>query len=179
MTVLEDPQVAVDVDRSDQFWQYHGFSSPFTSEAAENDSVFDHVLLATHHPDWDKFYGTPIANGLYIPQPSVVFGEKGSGKTALRKQAQASLERYGDDHPDARVFVIVYDYLTQYLDPFRNAVRATGITRSLIGCFRFLLSALGAGIAQADDDAQALGHIRLQDHMDGILSQGVTDLSGK
>jgi hypothetical protein len=99
-----------------------------------------------HHPAWNKFFGSPDD-----PSTALVFGEKGSGKTALRLQAVAELEAFNQAHPNERVFVISYDDFNPYLDHFKAAVRAK-------------------------DTTQALGRFRLQDHMDAILAQGVTQL---
>src|SRR3954447_15573207 len=134
--------------KTEQFLQHHGIKgNPFSEEDAQTDTVFKRRCLTTiHHPAWNKFFGSPAD-----PSTAVVFGEKGSGKTALRLQATAELERYNGQHPGARVFVISYDDFNPYLDHFRAAIPAR-------------------------DAAQALGRWRLQDHMDAILAQGVTKL---
>src|SRR3954464_7983153 len=132
----------------EQFLRHHGVAgNPFSEEDAQTDTVFKRGCLVTiHHPAWDKFFGSPAD-----PSTALVFGEKGSGKTALRLQAAAELETYNREHPGERVLVICYDDFNPCLDHFRAAVRAR-------------------------DAAQALGRWRLQDHMDAILAQGVTQL---
>ena len=51
-------------------------------EELEADPVFkERCRDLTHHPAWDKVYGNPSD-----PATSIVFGEKGSGKTAMRMQ---------------------------------------------------------------------------------------------
>jgi len=132
----------------DQFLRHHGITgNPFSEEDAQTDTVFKRRCLATiHHPAWDKFFGSPGD-----PSTALVFGEKGSGKTALRLQAVAELEKYNQEHPNERVFVITYDDFNPYLDHFRTAVRAA-------------------------DTTQTLARWRLRDHMDAILAQGVTQL---
>jgi hypothetical protein len=134
--------------KTDQFLRHHGIAgNPFSEEDAQTDTVFKRGCLVTiHHPAWNKFFGSPAD-----PSTALVFGEKGSGKTALRLQATAELETYNKEHPNERVFVISYDDFNPYLDHFRAAVRAK-------------------------DPAQALARWRLQDHMDAILAQGVTQL---
>src|SRR3954467_12123060 len=134
--------------KTDQFLSHHGIAgNPFSEEDAQTDTVFKRRCLATiHHPAWDKFFGSPAD-----PSTALVFGEKGSGKTALRLQATAELEAFNRDHPRERVLVISYDDFNPYLDHFKAAVRAK-------------------------DAAQALSRWRLQDHMDAILAQGVTPL---
>jgi hypothetical protein len=132
----------------EQFLQHHGISgNPFSEEDAQTDTVFKRRCLATiHHPAWNKFFGSPAD-----PSTALVFGEKGSGKTALRLQAGAELESYNQEHGAARVFVISYDDFNPYLDNCRAAIRASKMEQVLAEC-------------------------RLQDHMDAILSLGVTKL---
>ena len=61
------------------FLEHHGVArNPFAEEDAQTDNVFkEHCIASTFHPTWDKIYGDPSE-----PATSVVFGEKGSGKTA-------------------------------------------------------------------------------------------------
>ena len=40
---------------------------------------------------------------------SIVFGEKGAGKTAMRLQIVRHLHDYNQSHPQAGVYVIEYD----------------------------------------------------------------------
>ena len=89
-----------------QFLEHHGVSrNPFAEEGAQTDPVFkDHWIESTYHPTWDKIYGEPSE-----PATAVVFGEKGSGKTALRLQVAHHLTEYNTDHPDSQVFVVQYD----------------------------------------------------------------------
>src|SRR5262245_7753432 len=132
----------------DHFFQHHGIvGDPFSEEDAQTDTVFKRGCLTTiHHPAWSKFFGSPAD-----PSTALVFGEKGSGKTALRLQATSEMEAYNKSHPNDRIFVISYDDFNPFLDHFRAAVRAR-------------------------DAADALKRWRLQDHMDAILALGVTQL---
>ena len=86
-----------------QFLEHHGIAeNPFGQEDAQVDHVFkQYCLEATHHPAWDKIFGNP-AN----PSTSVVFGEKGSGKTALRLQIAGELQKYNREHPEEQSFKI-------------------------------------------------------------------------
>jgi hypothetical protein len=131
----------------DQFLRHHGIgSNPFSEEDAQTDAVFKRACLDTiHHPSWDKFFGSPSE-----PSTALVFGEKGSGKTALRLQVTSELEAYSRQHPEARVFIISYDDFNPFLDHFRVATKST--------------------------PAKVLDNWRLQDHMDAILALGVTQL---
>jgi hypothetical protein len=132
----------------DQFLRHYGIQgNPFSEEDAQTDTVFKRgCLWKIHHPAWDKFFGSPAD-----PSTALIFGEKGSGKTALRLQASAELGAYNEAHPNERVFVISYDDFNPYLDHFCSAVRSR-------------------------DTMQALARWRLQDHMDAILALGVTQL---
>ncbi len=73
-------------------------------------------LETIHHPAWNKFFGSPAD-----PSTALVFGEKGSGKTALRLQADSELNTYNQANPGERVFVISYDDFNPYLDNCRTA----------------------------------------------------------
>lgn len=132
---------------------HHGIKdNPFGQEDAQADQVFKHhCLTGTYHPAWDKIFGSPED-----PSTAVVFGEKGSGKTALRLQIIEQVAKYNREHPDARVFVIEYDDFNPFLDCFRE--RLHGRHRR---------------------PERSLETWRLWDHMDAILSLGVTQLVSK
>ena len=93
-------------------------------------------------PAWNKFFGSPAD-----PSTALVFGEKGSGKTALRLQA---------DCGDGKV---------QSGEPGRASLR------HLLRRFQPVSRQLPDGL-RATDMAQVLEKWRLQDHMDAILSLG-------
>jgi hypothetical protein len=133
-----------------QFLQHHGLgANPFTDEDAQSDLVFKSgCIRQVYHPAWDKIYGDPAE-----PATAVVFGEKGSGKTAMRLQIVRHLADYNAEQPDRQVFVVQYDDFNPYLDRFRE--RLSGRRR------------------RAD---RALGQWRLWDHMDAILAQATTQL---
>ena len=134
--------------KTEQFLDHHGIGgNPFSEEDAQTDTVFKRkCLVEIHHPAWNKFFGSPAD-----PSTALVFGEKGSGKTALRLQAVAELDASNLKNPTERVFVISYDDFNPYLDHFKAALKAK-------------------------DTSAALAKWRLQDHMDAILAQGVTQL---
>jgi hypothetical protein len=133
-----------------QFLEHHGIvANPFADEDAQTDLVFKGACIrSVYHPTWDKIYGDPSE-----PATSVVFGEKGSGKTAVRLQIVRSLTDYNADHPDRQVLVIQYDDFNPFLDRFRD--RFSGRRRRV---------------------ERVLGQWRLWDHMDAVLSLGVTQL---
>jgi hypothetical protein len=107
-----------------------------------------YCITSTYHPTWDKIYGNPAE-----PATAVVFGEKGSGKTALRLQITRHLADHNADHPGARVLVIQYDDFNPFLD--RSRERFSGRRR------------------RAD---RVLAQWKLWDHADAILSLAVTQL---
>ncbi|MDO5113485.1 MAG: hypothetical protein Q4E67_03835 [Planctomycetia bacterium] len=133
-----------------QFLQHYGImENPFADEEASTDPVFkgfgiDHA----YHPAWDKIFGTPAE-----PATSVVFGEKGSGKTAMRLQMVRKLSQYNSEHPDRRIFIIPYDDFNPFIDRFREK---QPFWRKKI--------------------EKALHEWKVWDHIDAILSLGVTQL---
>jgi len=134
----------------EQFLSHHGISrNPFADEDAQTDPVFkDHCLATTVHPAWDKIYGDPSE-----PSTSIVFGEKGAGKTALRLQIVQHLADHNRSNPDHRVFVIEYDDLNPFLDRFRSKLPP-----------------------RRRREDRMLAEWKLWDHMDAVLSLGVTQL---
>jgi hypothetical protein len=136
--------------RIQQFLDHHGIASnPFADEEAQTDLVFKGACIRnTFHPTWDKIYGNPSE-----PATAVVFGEKGAGKTAIRLQLARRLTDYNAEHPEHQVFVVEYDDFNAFLDRFRD--RFSGRRR------------------RAD---RMLEQWRLWDHIDAILSLGVTQL---
>ncbi len=133
-----------------QFLEHHALASnPFADEDAQTDLVFKGACIrSVFHPAWDKIYGDPSE-----PATSVVFGEKGSGKTAMGMQIVRRLADYNADHPDRQVFVVQYDDFNPFLDRFRERLR--GRSRRI---------------------DRALGQWRLWDHIDAVLSLAVTQL---
>jgi hypothetical protein len=136
-----------------QFLEHHGIASnPFADEDAQTDLVFKGACIrSTYHPSWDKIYGDPKE-----PATAVVFGEKGSGKTALRLQIVRHLADFNADHPSQQVFVVQYDDFNACLDRFRD--RFSRRRRRM---------------------DRALEQWRLWDHMDSILAQAVTQLADR
>ncbi len=136
--------------RIQQFLDHHGIASnPFADEDAQTDLVFKGACIRnTYHPTWDKIYGDPAE-----PATAVVFGEKGSGKTAIRLQLARHLTDYNAEHPERQVFVVEYADFNPFLDRFRD--RFSGRRRR---------------------PERALEQWRLWDHMDAVLSLAVTQL---
>jgi hypothetical protein len=135
--------------RIQEFLEHHGIGgNPFAEEDAQNDTVFKRTCLeSTFHPAWDKVYGDPED-----PSTAIVFGEKGSGKTALKLQMVRQFERHAADHPDRKTFVVVYDDFNPFLDRFIGRV---GPRRPV---------------------EKVLAHWKLWDHIDAILTLATTQL---
>ncbi len=133
-----------------QLFEHYGITeNPFSQEDASTDHVFsEHCVTGVYHPGWDKIFGKADR-----PSTSVVFGEKGSGKTALRLQMISELRKHNREHPQSRSFIIEYDDFNPFLDNFRE--RLSGRNR------------------QAE---RAVRKWRLWDHMDSILTLGTTQL---
>jgi hypothetical protein len=133
-----------------QFLDHHGIArNPFAEEDAQTDPVFkEHCIESTYHPTWDKVYGDPAE-----PATSIIFGEKGSGKTAMRLQLARHLEHYNERHPGKRLLVVHYDDFNPFLDRFRDRLSR----RSRVA-------------------ERVLANFKLWDHMDAVLSLAVTGL---
>ena len=133
------------------FLKHHAIGrNPFAEEDAQTDVVFkDHCIDNTFHVGWDKVFGDPND-----PSTSIVFGEKGSGKTALKLQIKDHVDEHNKANPNNQLFVINYDDFNPYLDRFRDH--------------------FGSRFRRPD---KLLSAWRLWDHMDAILSQGVTQLT--
>ena len=133
-----------------EFLKHHGISrNPFAEEDAQTDFVFkDYCIDNTFHVGWDKIFGDP-----HDPSTSIVFGEKGAGKTAIRLQIAEHVSKHNRSHPDKKLFVVNYDDFNPFLDQFREH--------------------FGGRFRRTD---KLLGAWRLWDHMDAILSLGVTKL---
>jgi len=137
------------------FLEHWGISeNPFHAEEARHDPVFARLdERQTAHPDFEKIVGD-----LASPSSSIVFGEKGSGKTAIRIQLADRIRRHNASAPERSVFLIPYDDLNPVLDRF--AARAGLRTGS-----------------PTPDVVKAFGKLRLVDHIDAILQTAVTKLT--
>lgn len=121
---------------------------PFAAEEARQDVVLSKLHGESPHPDFHKVLGDPRH-----PASAVVFGEKGSGKTAIRLLLE---QRIGEDNElqaneKDRTLVVAYDEWNPVLD--RLARRVKGKT-----------------------PLESLQQMRLVDHIDGLLSVAVSDL---
>lgn len=135
--------------------QEHGVArNPFTEEDAQTDPVFkEHCIVSAYHPVWDKVYGDPSE-----PSTAIVFGPKGSGKTAMRLQIAQHLEAHNRQNPSEKVFVIQYDDFNPFLEHFTSRLRRKYRSEPQKHAERIL------------------DRWRLWDHMDCILCLGTTQL---
>ncbi|MBX3356999.1 MAG: hypothetical protein KF745_01090 [Phycisphaeraceae bacterium] len=155
------------------FFEHWGITeNPFRGEEARHDAVFLRlgktgprsagdappasqpapVSAGPTHPDFEK-----IAGDFSSPSTGIVFGEKGSGKTAIRLQLAARIAAYNTANPDRRCLLLAYDDLNPMLDRFHS---------------RF------ADDRKRPTTTEIFKRIRLVDHVDAILGMvvpGVVD----
>lgn len=131
------------------FLAHYGIArNPFAEEEAQTDPVFkEHCIENTYHPTWDKVFGDPRE-----PATSIVFGEKGAGKTAMRLQIAKQIERFNREHPSRRVLLMHYDDFNPFLDRF------------------------AARFSQRKKPEKVLDRFELWDHMDAMLAIATTSL---
>ncbi len=136
---------------SQEFLQHHHLDcNPFVEEDAQTDAVFKQRGVASmYHPAWHKVLGSPTE-----PATSIVFGPKGSGKTAMRLQLESYIREHNRENPETRVFAIAYNDFN--------------------GPIGHLQSKLGNWKGRRPE--KVLQQFGTQDHMDAILSHGVTNL---
>jgi hypothetical protein len=129
---------------AEEFLEHHGLCmNPFAAEDAVQDAVLRRMGDGWRHPDFAKILGDPGH-----PSPTVVFGERGSGKTAIRLQMERSLEEWNGRRGQPRAMVLEHDELDGMLHAI---VRHEG----------------------ARDAAAAIEGIRLADHVDAMLHRVV------
>ena len=142
----------------DAFLTHYGINqNPFGAEEALHDSIYLKLLAnsASSHPDIDKILGK-------IEQPctSVVFGEKGSGKTAIKMLISQRVSQHNQLNPENKVLLIEYDDLNPFLD------RLTKYRQAQLGFKKSAKISI----------EQLLEGIRLEDHQDAILSLATTQI---
>ena len=141
----------------ESFLSYHGLAeNPFEAEEARHDPIFNRLIETnTTHPDFPKVLGQ-----IDRPSTAVVFGEKGTGKTAIRLLIGEKISQYNEKHPDHRTLLVAYDDLNPVLD------QVIQHQRKRMGSYR----------AARVSVEQLLDKLRLEDHQDAILSLAVTKL---
>jgi hypothetical protein len=132
------------------FFRHHGVvQNPFGAEEARHDPVFEKLSLDAHatHPEFAKVLGN-----LDHPHTSVVFGEKGAGKTAFRLLMARAIRKHNDQNPNGRTLLVAYDDFNPVLD---------------------LVARNRHGLARPSPNALTRG-FRREDHQDAILGLAVT-----
>ncbi len=99
-----------------RFFERWGIAEdPFRAEEARQDSVFrrlgEQLGQVVAHPEFEK-----IAGEFDPPTTAIVFGEKGSGKTAIRMQVERRLNAHNRANPERRAYLIAYDDLNSVVD---------------------------------------------------------------
>ena len=125
---------------------YQIIENPFHDEEARHDSVFTRIETACFHPDFEKIMGD-----IRHPSSAIVFGERGSGKTAIRLQIEDQIARHNREHPHEKCLALAYDDLNPVLDQFHRRTKN-------------------------QSPQEALDSLQLVDHIDGILSAAVPAL---
>lgn len=131
--------------------------NPFNAEEARHDPVFDRLAtIDSAHPDFAKIVGQAGK-----PSTAIVFGEKGSGKTAIRLMISREVNGHNERYADRRLLLLGYDDLNPFLDRLRERLKQRSRD----------------GREPSDEQIdEALKQIRLEDHQDAILELAVTRL---
>ena len=132
---------------SDAFFNHHGLNAnPFRAEEARQDRVFEQIEEVCRHPEFEKILGD-----LDRPASSVVFGERGAGKTALRIQIEDSVAQANAGRSDGQCLVLAYD-------DFNNVLSRLCEHKGML------------------DPSDAVSSVTLSDHLDAVLQLAVTPL---
>jgi hypothetical protein len=133
-----------------QFLKSHGLvRNPFIEEEAQNDKVFEDLVNESdytfNHQAWDKFFGDPPGRGT-----SMIFGVKGSGKSALRLALEKNIEHFNRQHQD-RILLLHYDDFNGVLEAFKRKSgqdrrRESAVTLKDFGLAQHLDAILVAGM---------------------------------
>lgn len=132
---------------AEEFLDRHGLAlNPFAAEDAVQDAVLKRAGDGWKHPDFAKILGDPGH-----ASPTVVFGDRGSGKTAIRLQMERALAQWNDRRGTPKALVIEHDDLDGML---HAVIRHEG----------------------GRDATAALESVRLSDHIDAVLHRVVPPL---
>ncbi|HYD02114.1 MAG TPA: hypothetical protein VEB22_12885, partial [Phycisphaerales bacterium] len=153
------------IDAFLEHWQL--IEHPFRGEEARQDPLLSRMVDAgvrmaaenplrpsrmPRHPDYDK-----IAGEFSRPSTSIVFGEKGSGKTAIRLQLSTSAAAYNAANPGKRVLLVVYDELAPVLQRLHDRVKTVKKGKE-------------------SPAADSLKQMKLNDHVDAVMCSVVPRL---
>jgi len=149
--------------RLEDFLSRHGLEeNPFVSaEEAQGDVVLSHILEQSNfrfgHSSWDKFCGSPPGT-----QTSVVFGPKGSGKTAMRLALEKSIRRHNELQPEDKVLLVPYTDFNPCLDRWK--VRTDARKRAQASLWSRMIRRAVPAASLSED--WSLSH-----HVDAILAE--------
>ncbi len=137
-------------------WRKHwGLTQdPFACEDADKDLILSRMDMAAVHSGFDRLFGDPQS-----PAPGIVFGEKGSGKSGLRLTMKRRIRDYNESASEGsagKVFCSEYNDFDVFLEHFRRAVGAKG--------------------EPAEVADKMMREWTTSDHLDAMLSLGVTDV---
>ena len=127
-----------------KFFEHWGVrENPYQAEEARHDAVFQRLgVERVRHPDFEKILGDPGR-----PASAIVFGEKGSGKTAIRLQIERRIAEHNEKFPSSRILLTPYDDLNGVLDRFVES----------------------SSRREDSGELETLRRFALSDHMDAIL----------
>ncbi|MCA9280306.1 MAG: hypothetical protein H6815_10540 [Phycisphaeraceae bacterium] len=139
-----------------QFLEHWGLhDNPFRGEEARNDGVLRRLTTSGPgapagfvHSAFDKVLGS-----IEEPSTAIVFGEKGSGKTAIRLQLEQHVAIHNASHAGKQTLLVAYDDLNTVLDRLHERIGS-------------------------DDPLESFRQVELADHMDallGLVVPGVVD----
>lgn len=130
-----------------QFLGHWGLTdNPFRGEEARHDGVLRRLTSSVPgaptgfvHSAFDKVLGS-----IEEPSTAIVFGEKGSGKTAIRLQLEQHVASHNASHASSRTLLVAYDDLNTMLDRLHERIGDK-------------------------DPLESFQKIELADHMDALL----------
>lgn len=143
--IAENPFKGEEARQDPVFWRLEGISGAADAGVISGRTAAG-GLSATTHPDFEKILGE-----LSRPSTSIVFGEKGSGKTAIRIQLTDRIAVYNRANPQNKCLLVPYDDLNPILDRF---CERTPVERK----------------SKAGAPESPLLRFRLVDHIDAMLS---------
>ncbi len=150
--------------RLEDFLNRHGLQTdPFASaEEAQGDEVlvrlYQHSPSPYGHPEWSKFCGSPPGN-----QSSIVFGFKGSGKTAMRLALAEAIARHNEANPGDRTLLVPYEDFNAYIENWRLAMEQSNRRKR-------------RGGVSLDSGGAYRQYWTLAHHLDAIVAQAVAEL---
>lgn len=151
--ILENPFKGEEARQDPVFLRLEAATQAGVSGNAPAAPILNHPAhLSTSHSEFEK-----ISGDFAKPTSAIVFGEKGSGKTAIRLQLADRVAIHNKANPTARCLWIGYDDLNPVLGRFVD--RGGGVRPD-----------------KKTTVTDILNKFRLADHIDGILTVAVPPL---